>query len=45
MPTENPKISAYVPKVVHDAFREYQQKRGLSMSQAAIEIFVEYFRT
>jgi hypothetical protein len=43
MPTENPKISAYVPKVVYDAFREYQQKRGLSMSQAAIEIFVEYF--
>ena len=43
MPTENPKISAYVPKVVHDAFRDYQQKRGLSMSQAAIEIFVEYF--
>lgn len=43
MPTENPKISAYVPRIVHDAFRDYQQKRGLSMSQAVIEIFVEYF--
>jgi hypothetical protein len=43
MPTQNPKISAYVPQVVYDAFRDYQQKRGLSMSQAAIEIFVEYF--
>lgn len=43
MPTENPKISAYVPQVVYDRFREYQQERGLSMSQAAIEIFAHYF--
>ncbi len=43
MPTENPKISAYVPQAVYDHFKEYQQERGISMSQAAIEIFAHYF--
>lgn len=43
MPTENPKISAYVPQVVYDRFKKFQEERGLSMSQAAIEVFVEYF--
>lgn len=43
MPTENPKISAYVPQAVYDRFKEYQKERGLSMSQAAIEIFAHYF--
>jgi hypothetical protein len=43
MPTENPKISAYVPKVVYDRFKEFQEDRQLSMSQAAIELFADYF--
>lgn len=43
MPTENPKISAYVPQVVYDRFKQYQEERQLSMSQAAIEIFTHYF--
>lgn len=43
MSTENPKISAYVPQVVYDRFKQFQEERGLSMSQAAIELFVEYF--
>lgn len=43
MPTENPKISAYVPQVVYDRFKKFQEERGLSMSQAAIEVFVQYF--
>jgi hypothetical protein len=43
MPTENPKISAYVPQAVYDRFKQFQQERGLSMSQAATELFSEYF--
>lgn len=43
MPTENPKISAYVPQVVYDRFKQYQEERQLSMSQAAIEILAHYF--
>ena len=43
MPTDNPKISAYVPQVVYDRFKEFQEERELSMSQAAIEIFAHYF--
>lgn len=43
MPTENPKISAYVPQVVYDRFKQFQEERGLSMSQAAIELLAEYF--
>lgn len=43
MPTENPKISGYVPKVVYDRFKQFQEERGLSMSQAVIEILVEHF--
>ncbi len=43
MPTENPKISAYVPQVLYDRFKQFQEERGLSMSQAAIELLAEYF--
>jgi HPt (histidine-containing phosphotransfer) domain-containing protein len=42
MPTDNPKISAYVPQPVYDAFKQFQEDRSLSMSQAAIAIFAEY---
>lgn len=43
MPTDNPKISAYVSQAVFDRFKEFQQEQGLSMSQAATVIFAEYF--
>ncbi len=43
MPTENPKISAYVPQAVYDRFKQFQEEHKLSMSQAAIEIFAAYF--
>lgn len=44
MPTKNPKISAYVPHVVYDRFQQFQEERNISsMSQAVIELLVEYF--
>jgi hypothetical protein len=43
MPTENPKISAYVPQIVYDHFDEFRQKSGLSMSQSAAVIFAKFF--
>lgn len=43
MPTENPKISTYVPQIIYDRFKEFKEERGLSFSQAAIEVFAEYF--
>lgn len=43
MPTDNPKISLYVPQQVYDRFKEFQQKQDLSMSQAGIVILAEYF--
>lgn len=43
MPTDNKKISAYVPDVVYDRFIQYKEEHKLSMSQAAIEIFADYF--
>lgn len=43
MPTNNPKISAYVPPSVFDRFKQFQEERDLSMSQAAIVILSEYF--
>ena len=43
MPTDNPKISGYVPQQLYDRFKEYQQENDLSMSQAVILILAEYF--
>lgn len=43
MPTENPKISAYVPQVVYDRFKQFQDERKLSMSQAVVELLRDYF--
>jgi hypothetical protein len=43
MPTDNKKISAYVPDAVYDRFIQYKDERNISMSQAAIEIFADYF--
>ena len=43
MPTDNPKISAYVPQVVYDHFDEFRRESGLSMSQSAAVIFAKFF--
>lgn len=43
MPTDNKKISAYVPDVIYDRFIQFQEEHELSMSKAAIEIFAAYF--
>lgn len=43
MPTDNPKISAYVPQHIYDRFKVYQEEQGLSMSQAVTSILTDYF--
>ena len=43
MPTDNPKISLYVPQQIYDRFRDFQKDQHLSMSQAGIVILAEYF--
>lgn len=43
MPTDNPKISGYVPQQIYDRFKQYQEENNLSMSQAVIVILAEYF--
>ena len=43
MPTENPKISLYVPQHIYDRFIEYKEESGLSMSQAGTVLLAEYF--
>ena len=43
MPTDNPKISLYVPQVIYDRFSEFAKQQGLSMSQAGIVVLAEYF--
>lgn len=44
MPTDNPKISLYVPQAVYDRFNQFKDEQGLSMSQAGIVILAEYFQ-
>lgn len=43
MPTDNPKVSAYVPRHVFDKLKEFYEDRKLSMSQAVTLILSEYF--
>ena len=43
MPTDKPKISAYVSQSIYDRFKEYQLEHNLSMSHAVIVILSEYF--
>ena len=43
MPTENPKISLYVPQHIYDRFIEYKEESGLSMSQAGTVLLAQYF--
>jgi len=43
MPTDNPKVSGYIPQHVYDRFKTFCEERGISMSQAVAVIFAEYF--
>lgn len=43
MPTNNPKVSAYVPQNVFDHFQSFCKEKKISMSQAVAVIFAEYF--
>ena len=43
MPTENPKVSGYIPQVVFDKLIQFKAERGLSVSQAVTAILEEYF--
>ena len=44
MPTNNPKVSAYVPQHIFDRFKAFYGERQLSMSQAIAVILSEYFQ-
>ena len=44
MPTENPKVSAYVPQSIYDRLLEFKAERGLSVSQSVIAILEEFFQ-
>ncbi|NJR31590.1 MAG: hypothetical protein HC778_00345 [Chamaesiphon sp. CSU_1_12] len=43
MPTNNPKISAYVSQELFDRFEQFYRQRGLSMSQGVSVVLSEYF--
>jgi hypothetical protein len=43
MPTENPKISLYLPQEIYVRFKEFQTEKNLSMSMAGRAILAEYF--
>lgn len=43
MPTENPKVSGYVPQAVYDRLIEFKDQQGVSISQAITIVLAEYF--
>jgi len=44
MPTENPKVSAYVPQAIKDRLTQFRKEtNNISESQAVIRILAEYF--
>ena len=43
MPTENPKISGYVPQSIYNRFKQFQEEQKLPMSQVVTLILAEYF--
>jgi hypothetical protein len=43
MPTDNPKVSAYVPQAIKDRLTQFREERNISESQAVIIILAEYF--
>lgn len=44
MPTNNPKVSAYIPQHIFDRFKQFYEERDISMSQAVAVIFAEHFQ-
>lgn len=43
MATIKPKISLYVPQSIYDRFNQFKDEQGMSMTQAGVVIFAEYF--
>ena len=43
MPTNNPKISSYVPQALYEKLIEFKDERGVSISQANIIVLSEFF--
>ena len=44
MPTDNPKVSGYVPQAVYDHLMTFKSERGLkSISMALTGVLEEYF--
>jgi hypothetical protein len=43
MPTNNPKVSAYISQDIFDRFQSFYKEKKLSMSQAVAVIFTDYF--
>ncbi|NET10558.1 MAG: hypothetical protein F6K09_10290 [Merismopedia sp. SIO2A8] len=43
MPTENPKVSSYVPLAIKNRLTKFREQRNVSESQAVIIILAEYF--
>lgn len=43
MPTDNPKVSAYVPQRLKDRLSDFRTERSVSESQAVTIILAEYF--
>ena len=43
MPTNNPKVSGYVPRDVYDRFIQFKDEQGVSISQAVTIVLAEYF--
>lgn len=43
MPTDNPKVSAYVPQAIKDRLTQFREEFSISESQAVTKILAEYF--
>ena len=43
MPTDNPKVSGYVPQAIYDRLIQFKDEQGVSVSQAITIVLAEYF--
>ena len=43
MPTDNPKVSGYVPQAVYNRLIQFKDEQGISISQAVTIVLAEYF--
>lgn len=43
MPTDNPKVSGYVPQAIYDCLIKFKDEKGISISQAVTVVLAEYF--